>query len=111
MDSRGGGTKQHSISVAQRKCSGSDMPGLGDLWSGIDTGQHRGQPAFANQPVEGTTQLRMISSYNEPAASPQQQLDLIAGVHINKMRTSSPTVRRAPDLWMSDRPGTTVVDA
>jgi hypothetical protein len=53
----------------------------------------------------------MISSYNEPTASPQQQLDLITGVHINKMRTCNPIVRRAPDLWMRDRPETTVVDA
>jgi hypothetical protein len=53
----------------------------------------------------------MISSRHEPTDSPQQQLDLITGVHINKMRTSNPIVRRAPDLWMGDRPGRTVVDA
>ena len=95
----------------QRKCPGSSLPGPSDLRSGIDAGQYHGQPAFANQPVERTTQLRMISSYHEPATSPQQQLDLITGTHIDKMRRKQTIVRPGLNLWMKDPSGTTVVDA
>jgi len=97
--------------VVQRKCPGSSLPGPSDLRSGIDAGQHHGQPAFANQPVERTTQLRMISSYYKPTVSPQQQLDLITSPHINKMRRKQTIVRRGLNLWMSDRSETTGVDA
>jgi hypothetical protein len=53
----------------------------------------------------------MISSYHEPATSPQQQLDLITGTHIDKMRRKQTIVRPGLNLWMKDPSGTTVVDA
>lgn len=77
------------------ECSRPCLPASRDLRSGVDSRQDQSQPYVPQQPVEGSSELRVMTPGEQTAMSPEQRIEFFMSSHAGRMRRGTCIVRIA----------------
>lgn len=82
--------KQYGVVIAKSERLRPCLPCSCHLWSGVNPGQDPSQPSLSQQPVEGSSELRVRTPGDHAAMNPEQKVELFMSSHLWKMRTGHP---------------------